>query len=190
MKKPPTSLTVLCGIWLVVGVLETLRGLLGVTELIRLQIAGAPASHPAELTRVMPVVIAAGYAFTLVQLAVAVLIVVSAIHLYKLRAWARTSLEVVSWVGLVTVIGVGLFTLVMFLEATSRGRAQSGLDWIGWVILAAFTLLSTPLGVSIRVLRGRALRELIVTAEVEARMVGGAASAARLPYEIPRLPGG
>jgi hypothetical protein len=186
----PRSLTILCGVWFVLGAYELLTCLLDYGRLIGFQISSAGSPYPAEIAGMVPFLIAGGHAITLLHTALAVLIVVSAIHLWKLRSWARTSLEVMSWLGLLVTVGFGLLGLVLFLETTSRmpAKVRDQIDWIGWVVLAIIAVLSIAHGVSIGILRGRRVREAIAAASVDAASRAGAESL--LPHRVPSFPGG
>lgn len=190
MNEKPTSLKVLSGIWFLIGAIELLRCLLSFFNLIGMQISSANDPAPANPSGMMPVMIAGGYAFTVLYTAIATLITVSAIYLWKLRPWARTSLEVVSWIGLVAVVCIGILWMYTFLEMSSHipELARDQMDWVGWIALALFTVGSTAHGVSIGVLRSRKVRDAIAAARQNEASI--ADSEHRLPYEVPSLPRG
>lgn len=54
-----------------------------------------------------------------VQLLVAGFGLYSGIEFLRLRAWARTALEVLTWLGLAYIVGFGIFWIVSWMGATS-----------------------------------------------------------------------
>jgi hypothetical protein len=188
VSERPTALKVVSGLWFGLGVWKLLATSLSFIHLIGLQIAMADSSPAMGFgAGIMPWMLAGGWVLTLVQWGIAALITVSAYYLWKLRPWARLSLEIVSWVSLVVVAGFGAFWMYVFLEATSHAprsmRAQ--FDWMGWLALALFTGVSIALGVSIGLLRGRSIRAAVRPAAGE--IDEGLGDEAR-KYQSPALP--
>ncbi len=149
-------------------------GFSGVMALLALSFMPAILSQP-ELESQMP----AGFGpmmsmfryFTLlvlVQLAVAVVAVVAGIQFLKLRSWARTVLEVISWLSVIYVIGFGVFWL--FMWSTISGQLpQEGAPFdsrtfeIFGLVMGAFVTLvfAVSLGITIKYLRGKVVRGAI-----------------------------
>ena len=63
--------------------------------------------------------------FAAIQLLLAIFILIASIEFLKLRAWARTALEVVSWLGLIYVISFGIFWVFNWVSMTA-GTPASG----------------------------------------------------------------
>ena len=105
----------------------------------------------------------------LFQINLAVFIIIASIYFLKLHAWARTALEVVSWLGLTYIVGFGIFWLTAWISASvsmSGGKAPSSESLVfgifgavmGVVVIAVY---ATPLIVIIKFLRGKTIREAV-----------------------------
>lgn len=63
---------------------------------------------------------------SLLQIAISVFVLIAAIYFLKMRAWARTTLEAVSWISLVFVASVGLFASFSCTSIVSAINAKAG----------------------------------------------------------------
>lgn len=54
------------------------------------------------------------------QVVVAILIIITSIQFLRLRRWASTTLEVIAWLGLVYVVGFGIFWVTSWIGITSN----------------------------------------------------------------------
>ena len=166
----PTGVSVIAWGWIITGGLMGFSGVMALLALSFMPILIQP-----ELESQMP----AGFGpmmsmfryFTLlvlVQLAVAVVAVVTGIQFLKLRSWARTVLEVISWLSVIYVIGFGVFWL--FMWSTISGQLpQEGAPFdsrtfeIFGLVMGAFVTLvfAVSLGITIKYLRGKVVRGAI-----------------------------
>lgn len=173
-------------LWFLAGAWSLIRATQGFIQLIgmQIQLAGAPPAFGSSW-RFVPWLLGAGWVFTLIQWGFAALITASAVFLWMLRPWARTSLEIISWLLLVLVVGFGGFWLYMFLEMTAHvpPSMRSQLDWMGWIALGTITLTSIALGTSIGFLRGRTIREALQPVLRDAPLSDDARR-----YEVPAFP--
>jgi len=108
------------------------------------------------------------YALNLVETGLTVLALMSAYYLWQLRAWARTSLEVLSWLGLVAFGGFALLWLGMWLPMSGHLTSLP----TGFIVMAcaAFAIpvaFVFAFGASIRILRGRTVREAVAQATAQ-----------------------
>lgn len=168
----PTSVTVIGWIWIVLGILMFLSAGMGLLAFVaqRAMIADMP-SPPEELPGMHGVIwrlFQYFHIFAAVQILLAALIIVAGIHFLKLRAWARTCLEVVSWLGLTYVLGFGAFWLFMWVSmSTQIGEIPEpfpgdAFAWVGVMMgIVVITTSAVPLIVVIKFLRGATIRNAV-----------------------------
>ncbi len=98
-----------------------------------------------------------------VAFAVCIFITIAGIYFLKLRAWARTGLEIVSWSIIIFMVGYGIFAfLIGWLGLIPRGNT-SPVAVVIVVNMAVLILLinGIPLGLNIWFLRSKTVREAI-----------------------------
>jgi hypothetical protein len=168
----PTSLTVIG--WLAVGLgsLGVLGGLMGLAvSLLVPEMHDVGTQDTADIPApvgIMSDVFPYFWVLATVQLLAAALLIVAGIGLLRLKAWARTAIEVLAWLGLAYNLGFGVFWL-WSLAAMSEGMPKDAgpaavvptMMVSGIVMIVAF---SVPLVIVIRVLRGTNVREAIAAA--------------------------
>lgn len=145
--------------WLSAGLLQGLEsgGALTPHSAAALGLAGAPAGH--------------AFWPALGQLALAVLAVAAGIDFLRLRRWARSALEALCWLSIVY-LGIGIVHWWRFWDAFAASGSVGGITvdlapyrTSGLIIgSACIAALAVPLGVMIRVLRGRTVREALAGA--------------------------
>lgn len=103
-----------------------------------------------------------------VQILIGVFVIVAAIQFLRLRAWARTTLEVVSWIGLAYSIGTSIMAIFSFSNLIGSaadagfGNAPSALGSMAVTMTAVYMVLfSVPLIVIIWFLRGETIRDAV-----------------------------
>jgi hypothetical protein len=101
-------------------------------------------------------------ALCLVQVGVAGLAVVGGIFLLRLKPWARTVVEGISWVGLLALIAFGVLWTRTAASMTAHFPAQEGVSFpstlfTGMGVMITLILV-VPFVVVIRTLRGSAVR--------------------------------
>lgn len=90
----------------------------------------------------------------IVQIGLATLGIISGVNFLKLKAWSRTSLELLTWCLIVFVAGKIVVLIVNRFSAASNPN-QIGLS-IGYAVLGLFMLAiyGVPLGIMLKYLRG------------------------------------
>jgi hypothetical protein len=167
-KKRPTSVTVIACIFIGIAVLMMLSGAMAFA-VFSLQ-KGEP-FQPGPGQREGPGAIVELLfrhfdLLALFQINLAVFILVASIFFLKLYAWARTALEVVSWLGLAYVIAFTVFFVVLTVAGIfGRNSGPGGTEELLFTVFATVTSVvvmafyGVPLGVIIWFLRGKTVRE-------------------------------
>lgn len=162
-KGRPRGVGLVAWSWIVLGALTALLALLysaaidGMKELSASgAVPGMPDLKDMQLDAGSGLVIALHYVFAIAAIA-------AGIQFLKLRAWARTMLEILSWVSLVLVAVLGVVWMVMWNSITLKmlgPEAPTGtLFAIGLAVDVVLVLLSAvPLWMMIRFLRSAAVR--------------------------------
>ena len=167
----PTGVSVISWVWIVLG------GFMGFSAIMALLASSFMPQVPssAEFDSQMPASFGLMMSvfryfdlIALLQLAVAVLAVVAGTQLLKLRSWARTTLEALSWLSLLYVISFGVFWSLMWLTMTGQlppGDApfDPRLFQVFGLVMGAFITLvfAVPLVIMIRYLRGTVVRDAV-----------------------------
>jgi hypothetical protein len=106
------------------------------------------------------------------QSVVALISIWAGVSLLRLRAWAKTAIEGLSWLGLLYTVGFGVYWLYMWISMAGQMPGDVGqidLDMfrtMGAVLGVVVTVtLAIPLGIMIWYLRGKEVREAITQAE-------------------------
>jgi TRAP-type C4-dicarboxylate transport system permease small subunit len=174
ITRRPTGITITAWLWIVMGVLMALSGLMGVFAYSMMQQMGSPP---------MPSDAPAGYvpmnkmfqyfgALLVAQTVAAILAVSAGIALLYLKAWARTTLEILSWLAFLYCVGFGIFWVYTWISMT--GHAPTGetpfdtstFQIMGAVMgLVVILVFAAPLWIMIRYLRGNEVRTAISSAK-------------------------
>lgn len=169
-KKRPTSVTVIGWMFIASTILMILSGGMGFAAFTFMkQTAGGvpPLSEdiPGQL-RVIEIVFQYFELIAVVQVAFAIFILIASIQFLRLRRWARTALEVVSWLGLVYMVGFGIVWVASWIGITSSIPLTEGtpgpspLFNIVSVVMGSLVAVcwAVPLVVIIVFLRGKTVR--------------------------------
>jgi len=97
-----------------------------------------------------------------VQIVFAVFVLFAGIQFLKLHAWARTALEVVSWLGLVYVVGSFVLFVVSWMSMTSTASVVEGTHsppamfrvFGAFMVTVVMAVWAVPLVVIVKFLRG------------------------------------
>jgi hypothetical protein len=154
----PTVVKVLGGIWLGIGVLMVASSLTGFASFLMIK-----STMEQKDISDAPVIFHYFHLLLIIQLFFAVFVIYSSYKFLKLKAWARKAIEVVNWLGLLYVVGFGIFWEITLLFKR-LGFAESGsfngltilMAVMGIFIIAAF---GVPLAVMIHFLRSQKVRE-------------------------------
>lgn len=170
--EKPASVKVIGWLFIVVAGLMILSGAMGYIAYISMKKMGGDIppvtpDMPGSFQRMAAVFQHIGLLIA-VQVALGVVVIFAGIYFLKLRPWARTALEVFSWLGLVYVIGFGIFALVswvgmsskMLIESSAQG-APPMFDIMGIIIgVVAIGAWAVPIIVIIKFLRGPKIRDV------------------------------
>jgi hypothetical protein len=155
-KKRPTSITFIGWMFIASALLVILLGVKGFADFtIKKQ---ADWGVPSGL-------------IAMVQGVLAIFVIIVSIQFLSLRRWARTALEVITWLGLAYVVGFGIFALIEWITTGSRiwvseGGASGPLSWFGIFLAVMISVVTiccaVPLVVIIKFLRGKTIREVLL----------------------------
>lgn len=177
--KRPTGITITAWLWIVSGGLMALSGLMAGLAFSFMRQMGPPPTVPADADpgfQILAVIFDHFEILLALQMVAAALAIWSGIALLKLKAWARTAIEVLSWLALVYCIGLGIFQVYLWISMTGQApRAGAPIDMdlfqfagaaIAVVVIAVFAV---PLWIMIRYLRGAEVHAAIArTQETDA----------------------
>ena len=172
-KKRPTAITVIGWIFIVTAILMIFSGGLAFIAFSYVkQMAEEMPPIAEELPnqfRIMRIFFQNFGILALLQVAFAIFVLMASIHFLHLRRWARTALEIVAWLGLVYVVGFGIFWLVSWIDITSSfpvSEVPSGpppmFNIIGAIMGCVVTVVwAVPLIIIIIFLRGKTIKDAV-----------------------------
>lgn len=151
-EQRPTCVTVIGWAWIVIGILMCISAVMAV--LISSMMMDVLRDQPD-----VPFIIELFPLLFAVQLVVGVLGIFAGVHFLRLRTWARTTLEVLSWSLLVLLVGFLVLWMINWLSMAAR-HGGDGFALMGAVVgLLSTALYVVPLGIMLRYLRGPKVRE-------------------------------
>ncbi len=172
-KKRPASVTVIGWIFIAVAILMVFSGAWGFMAFTWMKQMNEdfPSMQeiPSGFFRVHRAIFQNFGLLASIQMLLGVFVVVAGVQFLKLQRWARTALEVVSWLALVYVVGFGIFFIFAWISMTSStpvAEATAGPPpyfgvfgaVIGIVVTAFYAL---PVVVIIKFLRGETIKEAV-----------------------------
>lgn len=161
----PTGITVTAWVWIGGGVLMLLSAAMAGLSYSMSVHMGPPDAKgfPPEFA-LMNLLFRNFAVLIVLQCVVALVAIWAGVDLLRLKAWARSAVEVLSWLGLVWTVGFGAYWVYMWLSMT--GQAPAGADMfqmmgaaMGVVVTFAFAV---PLVIMIRYLRGHEARQAVL----------------------------
>lgn len=150
-EKRPTCVTVIGWAWIIIGSLMCLGATLGLFG--SLMFVNMAQNEPD-----MPFMIKIFPLLAIVQIGVAVLGLVSGIKFLKFEAWSRSTLEGLTWILLIFILGFMVFWEFNWISMTSDNDPGSfGIMGaiMGVVITAIYVI---PTGIMLKYLRGPKVR--------------------------------
>ena len=173
-RARPTGITITAWLWIVVGALMLFSAVMGGFAYSMMQQAGKPGmpggGFPPEFA-MMNLLFRNFGAVLAVQCAVALIAIWAGIDLLRLKAWARSAIEALSWVGVIWTLGFGIYWAYMWISMTGqmpKDAAPPGMDTfqvMGAVMgVVAMLMFAVPLVLMIRYLRGSEARGAITRA--------------------------
>lgn len=153
-EKRPTSVTVIGWAWIIIGGLMCLSAAMALFGSVMM---GQMPQHDIKdplFFRMIPFL-------AIVQVGLAALGLVSGINFLKLKAWARSALEALTWLLLLCILGFMVFWIINWVSMTS-GHGPRGFDVMGVVMGIVITAIyGVPLGIMVKYLRGARVKDAI-----------------------------
>jgi len=169
----PAGIATVAWMWIVGGILLLIGALLtwAVLSLFEsvLPVAGAPGSVPADFDLISALQSQTGV-LVWTQVAMGVVSIYAGAGFLKLRAWARTAIEVLTWVSLVYVLGNGVYFMYMWESIVTDLSKQLTVDRgalriAGYVTMATVTVVfAVPFGFMLKYLRAPLVRQAVAAA--------------------------
>ncbi len=172
-KKRPTAITVIGWIFLVSSILMILSGGLGfIAFSFMKQMAEEMPPISEELPKqfqILRIIFQNFGIIALLQVALAIFVLMTSIYFLQLRKWARAALEIITWLGLFSVVGFGIFWVVSWITITSNipvSEVPSGpppmFNIIGAIMGCVVTVVwAVPLIIIIIFLRGKTIKNAV-----------------------------
>jgi hypothetical protein len=153
-EKRPTCVTVIGWAWIIIGGLMCLSATMALFSSVMI---GEMAKDEPD----MPFIFKIFPLLAIVQIGAAVLGLVSGINFLKLKAWARSVLEGLTWLLLVFILGFMVFWVFNWISTTSS-HGPSGFGMMGAVMGVVITgIYGVPLGIMLKYLRGPKVKNAI-----------------------------
>jgi len=153
-EKRPTCVTVIGWAWIIIGGLMCLSATMGLITSTLISSMSQNGANMPTMFRIFPLI-------AIIQIGVAVFSIVSGINFLKLKAWARNTLEAMTWLLLTFVLGFMVFWTFSWLSATS-GRGPDGFGMMGAIMGVVMTgIYGVPLGIMLVYLRGPKVKNAI-----------------------------
>ena len=160
MKKP-VSVTIIAWIWIVVAIKMLLSA-------IRILKKGypEPLENVSNPFKIMDVFLRHFETVGIISIIISIFIIIIAFYFLKLRAWAKTAIETISWLGLIYFTCLGIYGLFIWKEIVSfvkETNTQMGsFIFISHVATSVFVvLIIIALIVMIIFLRGKTIRDAV-----------------------------
>jgi lysylphosphatidylglycerol synthetase-like protein (DUF2156 family) len=170
--KRPTAVSVIAWTWIITGGFAVFSGIMSLLMFAAMPTLQSELSHAPGMSQGVGLMTSMFRYFgwlVAVQLVLAAVAIVAGIQFLRLRSWARAALEILSWVSLIYVVGFGLFWLSTWSTMTGQFSQQDvqfdtgTLRIVGLAVGAVITLaFAIPLGIMIKYLRGKVVREAML----------------------------
>ncbi|MDI6808792.1 MAG: hypothetical protein QME66_07410 [Candidatus Eisenbacteria bacterium] len=171
VRRKPTGLVVIAWTWIITGTYMVFSGVMALASSSFVSQIPFMVGIPGEIGPgfgLLMNIIRHFALFAMAQIAMAAIIIASAVALLKLRPWARTVIEVMSWLFLVSVAGSFLFGIFVWSAMTRQLPHDEVSLNMGHLRVAAFMMVffvtlacAIPLGVMIKYLRGETVRDAV-----------------------------
>jgi hypothetical protein len=172
-KKRPTAITIIGWIFIVTAILMIFSSVIAFIAFSYMkQIAEEMPPIAEELPnqfRIIRIFFQHFGILALLQVAFAIFVLMASLYFLQLRRWARTALEIVAWLGLVYVVGFGIFWVASWINITSSfpvPEVSSGpppmFNIIGATMGCVVTVVwAAPLIIIIIFLRGKSIKDAV-----------------------------
>lgn len=172
VAKRPTSVTVIGWIFIVTAILIIFSGVMGfmafsfIEQMKQEGMPQIPEGMPMPF-KAMSVIFKYFGILALLQIVFAVFVLIAGVQFLRLKAWARTALEIVSWLSLFYIIGFGIFWVASWISMTPGLSSVKGAPpamfkiigaGMGIMVMAVFAIL---ISVIIKFLRGAEIKKTV-----------------------------
>lgn len=170
-KKRPTSVTVIGWIFIALAGLMILSSIMAFAVFSIMKHMGVDIPPlPAEAPGFVSIISQNPDLFILLQIGFAIFVLITSIQFLRLRSWARTTLEILSWLGFVYLVIFEIYWVSSWISKTLGASADE--NTINLIIVlhrvlglitnivytAAFAI---PIIVIIKFLRGKTIKEAV-----------------------------
>ncbi|HUT55564.1 MAG TPA: hypothetical protein VM658_19390 [bacterium] len=162
VEGTPMAVKVLAWIWIALGIMMVLSS---VMALFMSSMMNSMMAHDgmSMADANVPAIFRYYRLLVFLQFLVAAFIIFAAYNFLMLRAWGRTAIEVINWLGLGYILGFGIYWLISWANMSSKFPAghgpPAGFAALGIVMgILVFVTLGVPLGVMIHFLRSAPVR--------------------------------
>lgn len=154
-EKRPTCVSVIGWVWIILGVLMCFSAAMAILSSI---VIGDMAHNDPDtpfIFKIFPLV-------AVVQIIVAVIGLVSGINFLKLKAWARSILEILTWAMILFVIGFSGFAF-FYIYSTSSLQPSFGFGILELIFMIVIIgTYGVPLGIMLKYLKGEKVRSAMI----------------------------
>jgi hypothetical protein len=147
----PTLVTVLGWLWMAFGVFSVLGGVMGLAVHVAMMrsVPGGefPDRFPDMPAAVGPMLWLFRHweAFAVIQICVAVITLFAAVQFLRLRPWARTYFETISWLGIAANLVFAVYFAIVWLSASST-VPEGGMPRVAPGVFAVFGVVAALSG--------------------------------------------
>jgi hypothetical protein len=173
--KRPTSITVISWVWIGIGILMVFGGFMGFISYAVMQVMSEGQPFPPDLPpefqaefKPMMLLFRNFHILAGAQFIIAIIAILSGIYFLKLRSWARTTLEGLTWLSLLYIIAFGIYWVYIWISITGNipqdemGRGMEYFKYFGAVMGAVINLMfAAPLVIMIVTLRGKTIKSVV-----------------------------
>lgn len=153
LEKRPTCVTVIGWVWIVLGAMMCMSSAMGYAIWFgnpQLSSVPANANSPDLFLKYFPFLFA-------LQICLGILAISAGIQFLKLKAWARTALEAMTWLLLLYVVGFGIAILFWVFFGNARAPVVMMIFMLTMLVL----VYGLPLVLMLVKLRGKRVRSAI-----------------------------
>lgn len=161
----PTSITVIAWIWIALGVLMFLGGVFHVLMLGVIQASDSLESASAGDAQFLLWLFVP---LSVLEFVVCAVAIISGAYLMRLRRWARTCLEIMSWIACFFFAGSGAVSAVLWVLRSGTMKEEAAIfpSTLFTILGAAFSVvfgvaMAVPFAVIIKFLRGRTIGDAL-----------------------------
>ena len=173
-QQRPGSIPIIAWTWIIGGMLMLLLGIFTLVAVPRMSELMSQVGGQRHMSASMGMRLAVSnyiVGLTVIQSALSIAAILAGVYFLKLRAWARGMLELLSWLTLISVIGMGFIWLPLWMAASEdllpnvTAVDMHKVKMIGAAVGGVVVIVAAiPLIVMIKSLRGKAVRAAMLPA--------------------------